>query len=88
MEEKFSTFEIEHAPRNKNRFTDTLAILGSQIMFERDNTRVVVSKRKESIIEVLKERFREERCEGEWRIPIREALMRGEGAAELKVPQN
>ena len=85
MEEKFSTFEIEHAPRNKNRFTDTLAALGSQIMFERDNTRVMVSKREESIIEVLKERFREERCEGGWRIPIREALMKGEGVAELKV---
>ena len=29
MEEKFSTFEIEHTPRNENRFTDMLAILGS-----------------------------------------------------------
>ena len=85
MEEKFSTFKIEHALRNENRFADALAALGSQIMFEGDNTRVVVSKRKESIIEVLKERFWEERCEGDWRIPIREALMRGEGAAELKV---
>ena len=34
-------------------------------MFERDNTRVVVNKREESIIEVLKERFLEERCEGD-----------------------
>ena len=57
MEEKFSTFEIEHAPRNENRFADVLAVLGSQIMFEGDNTRVEVSKREESIIEVLKERF-------------------------------
>ena len=85
MEEKFSTFEIEHAPRNENRFADALAALGSQIMFEGDNTKVEVNKRKESIIEVLKERFLEERCEGDWRIPIREALMKGEGAAELKV---
>ena len=54
-------------------------------MFEGDNTRIVVSKREESIIEVLKERFLEERCEGDWRIPIREALMKGEGAVELKV---
>ena len=30
MEEKFSTFEIEHAPRNENRFADTLATLGSK----------------------------------------------------------
>ena len=85
MEEKFSTFEIEHAPRNENRFADALAALGSQIMFEGDNTKLEVNKRKESIIEVLKERFLEERCEGDWRIPIREALMKGEGAAELKV---
>ena len=65
MEEKFSTFEIKHAPRNENRFVDALATLGSQIMFEGNNTRVVVSKRKESIIKVLKERFRGEQCEGD-----------------------
>ena len=85
MEEKFSTFEIEHAPRNENRFADTLAALGSQIIFKGNSTNIEVSKREESIIEVLKERFREEQCEGDWRIPIREVLMRGEGAAELKI---
>ncbi|XP_030964501.1 uncharacterized protein LOC115985733 [Quercus lobata] len=85
MEEKFSTFEIEHAPRNENRFVDALAGLGSQIIFEGDSTRIEVSKREESIIEVLKERFREEQCERDWRIPIREVLMRGEDAAELKI---
>ena len=46
-------------------------------MFERDNTRVVVNKREESIIKVLKERFLEERCERDWWIPIRETLMKG-----------
>ena len=60
MEEKFSTFKIEHSPRYENRFADALATLGSQIMFEGDNTRVKVSKREESINEVLKERFLEE----------------------------
>ena len=60
MKEKFSTFEIEHAPRNENRFVDALAALGSQIIFKGDNTRVVVSKKEEFIIEVLKERFLEE----------------------------
>ena len=59
MEEKFSTFEIEHAPRNKNQFADALTALSSQIMFEEDNTRVEVSKREKSIIEVLKERVLE-----------------------------
>ena len=85
MDEKFSTFEIEHVPRNENQFADALAALGSQIMFEGDNTRVVVSKRKESIIEVLKERFLEEWCEGDWQILIRKALIKGEGAAKLKL---
>ena len=57
MEEKFSTFEIEHTLRNENQFVDVLAALGSQIIFEGDITRIEVSKRKESIIEMLKEKF-------------------------------
>ena len=57
MKEKFSTFEIEHTPRNKNRFADALAALDSQIIFEGGSTKIEVSKRKESIIEMLKERF-------------------------------
>ena len=65
MEEKFSTFEIEHTPRNENRFVDVLAVLGSQIIFEGDNTRIEVNKRKKSIIEMLKEMFQEEQCEGD-----------------------
>ena len=65
MEEKFSTFEIEHTPRNENRFADALAALGSQIMFEGDSTKVEASKRKESIMELLKERFYKEQCEGD-----------------------
>ena len=85
MEEKFSTFEIEHAPGNENQFAGTLAALRSQIIFKGDSTRIEVSKREESIIEMLKERFQEEQCEGDWRIPIREVLMRGEDTAELKI---
>ena len=57
MEEKFSTFEIEHAPRNENRFTDALATLSSQIIFKGNSTSIEVSKREESIIELLKEKF-------------------------------
>ena len=49
-------------------------------MFEGDSTRVEVSKRQESIIEVLKERFQEEQCEGDWQISIKEALMKEEDA--------
>ena len=65
MEKNFSTFEIEHAPRNENRFADALAALSSQIIFERDSIKIEVGKRKESIIETLKERFQEEQCKGD-----------------------
>jgi len=85
MEEKFSTFEIKHAPRNENRFADMLTILGSQIIFKGDSTRMEVSKRKKSIIETLKERFKNEQCEGDWQIPIREALTEEEDTAEIKI---
>ena len=85
MEKKFSTFKIEHAPRNENRFADALAALSSQIIFERDSIKIEVGKRKESIIETLKERFQEEQCKGDWRIPIREALVKEEDTVELKV---
>ena len=85
MEEKFLTFEIEHAPRNENRFVDTLAALGSQIIFEGSSTNIEVSKRKESIIEMLKEKFQEEQGEGDWRIPIKETLVKRDDAAELKM---
>ena len=61
MEEKFSTFEIEHP-----WFADALAALGSQIIFKGSSTRIEVSKREESIIEVLKEKFREEQGKGDW----------------------
>ena len=66
MEEKFSTFEIEHALRNKNRFADALAAFGSQIIFKGNSANIEVSKRQESIIEVLKKKFREEQGEGDW----------------------
>ena len=84
MKKRFLTFEIEHTPRNENQFADALATLGSQIMFEGDSTRVEINKRQKSIIEVLKERFQEEQCEGDWQISIKEALMKEEDAAKLK----
>ena len=34
---------------------------------------------------MLKEKFQEEHGEGDWRIPIKETLVKGDGAAELKV---
>ena len=62
MEEKFLTFEIEHAPRNENQY-DALAVFDLQIIFKGDSTKIEVSKRKESIIEMLKEMFQKEQCE-------------------------
>ena len=54
LEEKFCTFEIEHAQR-RNQYVDALAALGSKIAFEGSCARVEVKKGRESIIEVLKE---------------------------------
>ncbi|XP_075636824.1 uncharacterized protein LOC142609075 [Castanea sativa] len=88
MEERFSTFEIEHTLRSENRFADALATLGSQIVFEGDSTRIEFNKRKESIIEILKENFQEEQCKKDWRNPIREVLMKEGEPAELKVPKD
>ena len=59
--------------------------MGSQIIFEGSSTNIEVSKREESIIEVLKEKFREEQGERDWRIPIKETLVKRDGAAELKI---
>ena len=36
---------------------------------------------------MLKERFEEEQCEGDWRTSIKEALMKEEDATELKAPK-
>ncbi|XP_075665073.1 uncharacterized protein LOC142634671 [Castanea sativa] len=88
MEERFSTFEIEHTPRSKNRFEDALATLGLQIVFEGYGAKIEVSKRKESIIEILKEKFQEEQCEEDWRNPIREVLMKEGEPAKLKALRN
>ncbi|XP_075663088.1 uncharacterized protein LOC142632598 [Castanea sativa] len=84
IEERFSTFEIEHTLRSENRFANALAALGSQIVFEGDSAKIEVSKRKESIIEILKEKFQEEQCEEDWQNPIREVLMKEGEPAELK----
>ena len=59
--------------------------MGSQIIFEGSITNIEVSKREESIIEVLKEKFREEQGEGDWRIPKKETLVKRDDAAELKI---
>ena len=59
LEAKFSTFEIEHAQRNENRYADALATLGSQIAFEGEEMDVTVCKKTEPITELLKKEFEE-----------------------------
>ena len=59
MEEKFSTFEIKHTQRSENWYANALATLGSQIAFEGNSAKVEINKRRESIIEILQERFQE-----------------------------
>ena len=44
MEERFSTFEIEHTQRSENQYADMLAVLGSEIAFEGSSNRVEVNK--------------------------------------------
>ena len=82
MEEKYLTFEIENMQQSENSYTDALVILGSQIAFEGSSTMVEINKRREPIIETLKEKFvEEEECEKDWRTPVRKALL-GEGNRE------
>ena len=59
LEAKFSTFEIEHAQRNENRYADALDTLGSQIAFEGEEIDVTICKKMESITELLKKEFEE-----------------------------
>ena len=72
MEERFSTFKIEYAQRSKNRYTNVLTALGSQIEFEGNSTRVEVNKQRESIAKILQERFQEKYgCEEIGGFPLR-----------------
>ena len=59
LEAKFSTFEIEHAQRNENRYVDALATLGSQITFEGEEMDVTICNKIEPIIESLRKEFEE-----------------------------
>uniref|UniRef100_A0A2N9F1A7 Integrase zinc-binding domain-containing protein n=1 Tax=Fagus sylvatica TaxID=28930 RepID=A0A2N9F1A7_FAGSY len=55
LEEKFATFEIEHAQRNENRYADALATLGSQMAFEGQKIDITINKKAKPITELLKE---------------------------------
>jgi ribonuclease HI len=76
LEAKFSTFEIEHAQRNENRYADTLTTLGSQIAFEGEEIDVTICKKMEPITKLLKKEFGELSPDQEdWRTPIKAKTM-------------
>ena len=76
LEAKFSTFEIDHAQRNENRYTDALATLGSQMAFEGQEMDITICKKMEPITELLKEEFEELPLDREdWRAPVKAKLM-------------
>ena len=85
LEAKFSTFEIDHAQRNENRYTDALATLGSQMAFEGQEMDITIRKKMEPIIELLKEEFEELPLDREdWRAPIKAKLMSPAIVADLR----
>ncbi len=85
LEEKFDTFEISHAMRCENRYTDVLTTLGSQISFEGLKVDVTIKKRSTPITDLLKEEFEEQHLDAEdWRKPIKTKLISPEGVADLK----
>ena len=59
LEERFATFEIEHAQRNENRYADAFATLGSQMAFEGQKIDITINKKVKPITEMLKEEFEE-----------------------------
>ena len=56
---KFATFEVTHALRSENRYTDALAALGSQVAFEGPTVDVTINKRSIPITNLLKEEYEE-----------------------------
>uniref|UniRef100_A0A2N9I4R3 Integrase catalytic domain-containing protein n=2 Tax=Pentapetalae TaxID=1437201 RepID=A0A2N9I4R3_FAGSY len=85
LEEKFATFEIEHAQRNKNRYADALATLGSQMAFEGQKIDITINKKVKPITELLKEEFEELSLgEEDWRMPLKAKLVSPVAAADFK----
>jgi hypothetical protein len=85
LEEKFATFEIEHAQRNENCYADALATLGSQMAFEGQKIDITINKKVKPITELLKEEFEELSLgEEDWRMPLKAKLVSPVAAADFK----
>ena len=85
MEEKFASFEIEHAQRNENCYADALATLGSQMAFEGQKIDITINKKVKPITELLREEFEELFLDEEdLRVPLRAKLMTPVVVADFK----
>jgi ribonuclease HI len=85
FEARFSTFEIEHAQRNENRYADALATLGSQIAFEGEEMDVTIYRKVSPITETLRNEFEElSQDQEDWRAPIKAKLMSPADTADLR----
>jgi ribonuclease HI len=85
FEARFSTFEIEHAQRNENRYADALATLGSQMAFEGEEMDVTISKKAKPITESLRKEFEElSQDQEDWRAPIKAKLVSPADTADLR----
>uniref|UniRef100_A0A2N9IS56 RNA-directed DNA polymerase n=1 Tax=Fagus sylvatica TaxID=28930 RepID=A0A2N9IS56_FAGSY len=85
FEARFSTFEIEHAQRNENRYADALATLGSQMAFEGEEMDVTICKKAKPITESLRKEFEElSQDQEDWRAPIKAKLVSPADTADLR----
>jgi hypothetical protein len=85
LEVKFTTFEIEHAQRNENRYMDAFATLGSQVAFGRQKIDITINKKVKPIIELLKKEFKESSLDEEdWIMPLKAKLMSLVATADFK----
>jgi ribonuclease HI len=85
FEARFSTFEIEHAQRNENRYADALATLGSQIAFEGEEMDVTIRRKVSPITETLRNEFEElSQDQEDWRALIKAKLMSPADTADLR----
>uniref|UniRef100_A0A2N9IB95 RNA-directed DNA polymerase n=1 Tax=Fagus sylvatica TaxID=28930 RepID=A0A2N9IB95_FAGSY len=85
FEARFSTFEIEHAQRNENRYADALATLGSQIAFEGEEMDVTICRKVSPITETLRNEFEElSQDQEDWRALIKAKLMSPADTADLR----
>ena len=82
LEQEFLTFSVEYAQRSENRFTDVLAILGSQVPFK--GTLIRVSKQEHSIIRILEKMFPEELEQQDWRNEVKEKIKEAGHGGSIK----